>query len=64
MAQKIGFYSIRKYARLMCKFIFIFTPAIRKAYPDNQVILTLLAAAHAACEALVEEIDNVAPQGV
>jgi hypothetical protein len=62
--QKVGFYSIRKYARLMCQFIFIFTPIIKKAYPDSEALHAALAVANAACEALVSEIDAVAPVGV
>jgi len=62
--QRIGFYSIRKYARLMCKYILQFSPAIAKTFPDNPALLAALAAANAACEVLVSQIDLVNDPGV
>lgn len=56
---KIGFYSIRKHARLMCKFVFAFTPIIKRVYPEAAALHTALAAANAACEILVAEIDEI-----
>jgi len=64
MAQRNGFYSIRKYARLMCNYIFLFGPVIRKLYPNNAALIAALDTAMAACEILVNEIDQQAPQGV
>jgi hypothetical protein len=64
MAQRIGFYSLRKAAREICRLITKFTPVIQAAYPDSETLLLALAAANAACAALVESIDEVAPQGV
>lgn len=64
MAQKIGFYSLRKVAREMCRFIFIFSPVIRAKYPNNALLLAALSAAEVACHNLVEQIDLQAPQGV
>ena len=62
--QKIGFYSIRKYARLMCHFIQVFEPVIRKKYPANTALQAALTAAMAACNLLIQEIDEQAPVGV
>lgn len=62
--RKDGFYSIRKHARLMCKFIQVFTPVIIKKYPESTTISALLAAAAIACEALIQEMDALAEPGV
>jgi hypothetical protein len=59
-----GFYSLRKHARLLCKFVNAFTPIITKQFSDNSSLLAALAAANAACAILVEEIDEVAEPGV
>lgn len=64
MVQKIGFYSLRKTARSLCKYVFMFAPIIRQTYPNSTALHAALAAAEAACHALVEQIDLVAPQGV
>lgn len=63
-AQKIGFYSLRNTARLMCKYVYLFTPLIRAAYPNSTALLAALELANTACAALVEEIDATAPAGV
>lgn len=62
--QKIGFYSLRKTAYAMCKYLFKFGPLIRLYYPDSPALLAALALAETACHTLVEEIDKEAPQGV
>lgn len=59
-----GFFSIRKTARLLCGFIFKFTPYIIRLYPEATALHAALAAANAACEVLVQEIDEVAEPGV
>jgi len=64
MAQRIGFYSLRKVAREMCRLLTLFSPIIRNAYPNNATLQAALAAAMAACDELREEIDKVAPVGV
>jgi len=64
MAQRVGFYSIRKTARELCRLVTKFTPVIQAAYPNSEAIAIALAAANAACAALVESIDDLAPQGV
>lgn len=64
ITQRIGFYSIRRYARLMCKYILQFTPVITKTFPENAALLAALAAANAACEVLVMEIDSADDPGV
>lgn len=62
--RRIGFYSLRKVGRELCRLIYVFTPIIRKAYPDNAVLLAALETANVACDALVKEIDEVAEPGV
>lgn len=62
--RKDGFYSMRKHGRLLCRFIFQFTPVILKLYPTATALHAALAAANAACEVLVQEIDAVATPGV
>lgn len=64
MTSRNGFYSLRKHARLLCKFVTEFTPVIAKLYPTNSTLLTALAAANAACAILVEEIDEQAEPGI
>jgi hypothetical protein len=63
-SSRIGFYSLRRVAREMCRFIFLFTPTIRNLYPDNATLLAALATANLACEELVKEIDLQATPGV
>ncbi len=62
--QRIGFYSIRRYARLMCKYIVQFQPAIVAAFPDNALLHAALNTAMVACEALVAQIDLEEHPGV
>jgi len=62
--RKIGFYSIRYHARLMCKFIGQFTPVIIQFFPDSPALHAALSAANAACEVLVQQIDLNAHEGV
>lgn len=62
--RKIGFYSIRYHARLMCKYLLKFGPVIREVFPSSPALHAALAAAMAACEVLVQEIDLVAEDGV
>lgn len=64
MARKEGWYSLRKFAYGLCKYIFIFGPILRARYSTNTTLLAALTAAEAACHELVEEIDKAAPQGV
>lgn len=64
MTSRIGFYSIRKTAREMCRLVTKFTPVIRLLFPESPALLAALDAANAACAVLVQEIDEVAVQGV
>lgn len=57
-AQKIGFYTLRKFAYGLCKALPRFSPLIRAAYPTNTTLLAALATAEAACHELVMEIDK------
>lgn len=56
MARKIGFYSIRKHAELLCKYVQKFTPVILALYPNNVALHDALQAANLACSALTAEI--------
>lgn len=64
IVQKIGFYSIRKAAKELCRLVVKFTPIIRNTFPDNATLLSALATANAACEALHEQIDEADDTGV
>lgn len=64
MSKRIGFYSLRKVARELCKHVYTFTPIIAASGYSNPALLAALAAANAACAVLVEAIDEVAPEGV
>jgi hypothetical protein len=64
MAQRVGFYSLKKVAREMCRLIFFFTPVIKAVYPSATALHAALSAANAACEVLYENIVEVEPQGV
>lgn len=52
MARRNGVPSLQKTAQLLCRLITVFSPLIQRQFPDNTPLLTALAAAHAACEAL------------
>ncbi len=64
MAQRIGFWSIRKFAYGTCKYIAIFGPIIKLTYPDNTTLHAVLDLAATVCADLVAEIDAQAPVGV
>lgn len=56
--QKIGFYTLRKYAYRLCKALVQFTPLIRQYFADRPALLAALEAANAACGVLIDEIDK------
>jgi len=62
--QKVGFYSLSKTARALCRFIAVFTPVIRKKFPDATDLHEALEVANAACEALALVIADYAEPGV
>ena len=64
MARKVGFFSMRKFAKLVCKFTLEFGPIVRQVYPSSPTLHAAIDAANAACALLVIEIDLVAPVGV
>lgn len=64
MARRIGFYSIRKFAYSLCKYVLRYGPIIRELYPEATALHAALEAASAACGVLVQEIDATAPAGV
>lgn len=64
MARRIGFYSIKRHANLVCKFITQFSPIIKKAFPLKDSLHLALDAAIIACAVLVDEITLVEDPGV
>ncbi len=64
MARRIGFYSLRKFAGGVCKYVVQFGPAIKLAYPSAPLLHAALDAALLACQILIDEINDVAPVGV
>ena len=64
MGKRIGFYTIRQLAQQMCKYIVLFSPAIRLYYPNNPTLLLSLEAALAACGTLDAEIAAAEEPGV
>lgn len=64
MAPRSGLWSIRYFGLKMCRYIALFTPVIQRLYPNNGALLAALAAANAACEVLVQEINAQLPVGV
>ena len=64
LPRRIGFYSLRKAAREMCRLVVAFTPIITKFFGDSPSLLAALAAANAACGVLVAEIDLVDTPGI
>lgn len=63
MARRIGFYTLHSLAHKMCKYIVLFEPAIRAAYPSSTALHAALDTALAACGVLEQEIAAVAPVG-
>lgn len=64
MAQKIGFYTLDRLARQMCKYVVQFTPLIKASFPNSTALHAALEAANAACSVLSDEIRQVAAPGV
>lgn len=64
MTRRTGLPSLRDVAKEMCRLLTKFTPVIAAAYPENAALLAALAAANAACAALVEEVEGQLPTGV
>ena len=64
MAQRTGLWTIRQIGLRLCRYIALFTPTIAAAYPNNSALQAALAAANAACQVLVEEANEVLPEGV
>jgi hypothetical protein len=58
MARRIGFYSIRKAAASICKFITRYKAGLAVLFDDKPALIAALEAANAACAVLVEEIDK------
>lgn len=64
MTNKIGFYSLRKTARTMCRLVYTFTPVIQRLYPSATALHAALVLANTVCAELIEQIDLVADVGV
>ena len=62
--RKTGLPSLRGVARNTCRLVYKFNPVITKLYGDNVALMTALSAANAACDALVEAIDETLEEGV
>lgn len=60
---RTGLRTIRDLADKLCLLVAAFTPIIKRAYPDNEPLQTALAAALAACAALVVAADDALPVG-
>lgn len=61
--QRTGLRTIRDLADKMCLLVSAFTPIIKRAYPNNDTLQLALAAALAACAALVVAADEALPVG-
>lgn len=63
MAQRTGISSLNSLAKQMCRAVTIFTPIIRRVYPENEAILAALDAANAACALLEQETASLIVYG-
>lgn len=63
MARRLGNVKLQSIARVMCKSIVAFAPAIRKAYPDNTALHLALETAMLACEALEQQLEAIRVYG-
>lgn len=61
---RIGFYSLRRTAQRLCKYIGQFTPLIQRTFPESAALLAALIAANEACALLDAEIAKVEEPGV
>jgi hypothetical protein len=53
-----GLRTIRDFAQQVCKYITIWTPIIKLAFPANPALYAALIAANQACALLVDEADK------
>lgn len=60
-AQRNGLRTIRNLAQNVCKYITIWTPVIKLAFPANPALYAALIAANNACALLVDEADKEIP---
>jgi hypothetical protein len=63
MAQRTGVPSLIQTARTLCKFILLFSPTIRRLYPDAVLLHAALETAMAACGQLEIELEKVRAYG-
>jgi len=63
-AKRTGLTSIRDLAQKLCRLVSVFTPIIRRVFPDSPELHIALDAANAACAALVAEADKTLDKGV
>lgn len=59
MARRTHVPKLLRIAHALCKAITIATPIIQRYYPEDQTILTLLAAAQEACAALGVHLETL-----
>jgi hypothetical protein len=58
LPQKLGFYTIRRYAYLICKAIVIFRPVWLRYFKDRPALIDALDTLNLACSVIIEEIDQ------
>lgn len=65
MARKrIGAWTMRKVAMRLCKVITDWGAVIKVVFPDNPNLHIAIDSAQTACSALVDELNEVIPEGV
>lgn len=63
MAKRLGNVKLQTLAKVLCKSIVAFSPAIRKAYPENLALQLTLDTALIACGELEEELEAIRDYG-
>lgn len=61
--RRTGLTAIRDLAQSLCRLVAVFTPIIKRVYPDATALHTALEVANAACAVLVAEAEAVLPVG-
>ena len=64
MARRTHVPKIIRVAHALCRAIAIGTPIIQRYYPEDELVLTLLAAANEACAALGSHLETLRETGV
>lgn len=61
--RRTGLTTIRNLALQLCRLVAVFTPIIKRIYPDATALHTALEVANGACAVLVAEADLILPVG-